>query len=286
MKKILSGVLVLFISANTVFGQTSDANAVKLLKAVGQKYSAYKTMQMDISLTIENQDAKSKETKTGKVSSKGNMFKAEMGNQTIISDGKTLWTYLKDVNEVQINNFEQGQDIMTPNDIFKIAEKDYLAYMGDKITENGKSLQIIELTPKNKTLSFSKIKMYIDVSDNSVKRGVVYDKNAIHYTYSISNLKTNMELSDSTFKFDKSKYPGVEVIDLREWLSEVIFHLLDKMKFLKPLRIQGFFNVLMWLCADVLIRVASAEAETAEWCTNVWMYRCTNGNSRGFCVGM
>jgi outer membrane lipoprotein carrier protein len=216
MKKILSGVLVLFISANTVFGQTSDANAVKLLKAVGQKYSAYKTMQMDISLTIENQDAKSKETKTGKVSSKGNMFKAEMGNQTIISDGKTLWTYLKDVNEVQINNFEQGQDIMTPNDIFKIAEKDYLAYMGDKITENGKSLQIIELTPKNKTLSFSKIKMYIDVSDNSVKRGVVYDKNAIHYTYSISNLKTNMELSDTTFKFDKSKYPGVEVIDLRE----------------------------------------------------------------------
>ena len=216
MKKILSGVLVLFISANTVFGQTSDANAVKLLKAVGQKYSAYKTMQMDISLTIENQDAKSKETKTGKVSSKGNMFKAEMGNQTIISDGKTLWTYLKDVNEVQINNFEQGQDIMTPNDIFKIAEKDYLAYMGVKITENGKSLQIIELTPKNKTLSFSKIKMYIDVSDNSVKRGVVYDKNAIHYTYSISNLKTNMELSDSTFKFDKSKYPGVEVIDLRE----------------------------------------------------------------------
>ena len=216
MKKILSGVLLLFISANTVFGQTSDANAVKLLKAVGQKYSAYKTMQMDISLTIENQDAKSKETKTGKVSSKGNMFKAEMGNQTIISDGKTLWTYLKDVNEVQINNFEQGQDIMTPNDIFKIAEKDYLAYMGDKITENGKSLQIIELTPKNKTLSFSKIKMYIDVSDNSVKRGVVYDKNAIHYTYSISNLKTNMELSDSTFKFDKSKYPGDEVIDLRE----------------------------------------------------------------------
>ena len=216
MKKILSGVLVLFISANTVFGQTSDANAVKLLKAVGQKYSAYKTMQMDISLTIENQDAKSKETKTGKVSSKGNMFKAEMGNQTIISDGKTLWTYLKDVNEVQINNFEQGQDIMTPNDIFKIAEKDYLAYMGEKITEGGKSLQIIELTPKNKTLSFSKIKMYIDVSDNSVKRGVVYDKNAIHYTYSISNLKTNMELSDSTFKFDKSKYPGVEVIDLRE----------------------------------------------------------------------
>lgn len=216
MKKILSGVLVLFISANTVFGQTSDANAVKLLKAVGQKYSAYKTMQMDISLTIENQDAKSKETKTGKVSSKGNMFKAEMGNQIIMSDGKTLWTYLKDVNEVQISDFEQGQGIMSPNDIFKIAEKDYLVYMGEKVTEGGKSLQIIELTPKNKSLSFSKIKMYIDTSDNTVKKGVVYDKNAIHYTYSISNFKSNVDMPDSNFKFDKTKYPGVEVIDLRE----------------------------------------------------------------------
>lgn len=216
MKKIALYAVIMFLGTQAVFSQTSDANAVKLLKSVSQKYSSFKTMQMDIVLTVENIEAKTKETKNGKVSSKGNMFKAELGNQQIFCDGKTLWTYLKDVNEVQINNFEKGQDIMTPNDIFKIAEKDYLAYMGEKVTENGKTLQIIELTPKNKNLSFSKIKMYIDQSDNSVKKGVVYDKNAIHYTYTISNFKSNVEMSDATFKFDKSKYPGVEVIDLRE----------------------------------------------------------------------
>lgn len=216
MKKISLLALTLVMTAGIAFSQTSDPAAVKLLKAVSQKYSAYKTMQMDIALTIENLEAKTKETKNGKVSAKGNMFKAEMGNQVIMSDGKTLWTYLKDVNEVQINNFEKGAGIMTPNDIFKIAEKDYLAYMGEKVTEGGKSLQIIELTPKDKTLSFSKVKMYVDASDNTVKKGVVYDKNAIHYTYAISNFKSNVELADTTFKFDKAKYPGVEVIDLRE----------------------------------------------------------------------
>lgn len=216
MNRISLFVLTLLVSAGVSFAQTSDQAAVKLLKNVSQKYSAYKTMQMDVSLTIENLESKSKDTKTGKVYGKGNMFKAEMGNQIIMSDGKTMWTYLKDVNEVQVNDFEQGQGIMSPNDIFKIAEKDYLVYMGDKVTEGGKSLQIIELTPKNKSLSFSKIKMYIDAADNTVKKGVVYDKNAIHYTYSISNFKSNVDLPDSTFKFDKSKYPGVEVIDLRE----------------------------------------------------------------------
>jgi len=216
MKKLIFSVFILILGSQTTFGQTSDANAVKLLKAVGQKYGNYKTMQMDIALTIENTESKSKETKNGKVSSKGNMFKAEMGNQTIMSDGKVLWTYIKDINEVQINNFEQGEDILTPNDIFKIAEKDYLVYFGEKVTEGGKSLQIIELTPKNKSLNYSKIKMYVDPSDNSVKKGVVFDKSAIKYTYSISNFKSNMELSDLFFKFDKTKYPGVEVIDLRE----------------------------------------------------------------------
>ena len=216
MNRISLFILTLLVSAHVSHVQTSDQNAVKLLKSVSQKYSAYKTMQMDVSLTIENLESKSKETKSGKVSGKGNMFKAEMGNQLIMSDGKTLWTYLKDVNEVQISDFEQGQGIMSPNDIFKIAEKDYLVYMGEKVTESGKSLQIIELTPKNKSLSFSKIKMYIDTSDNTVKKGVVYDKNAIHYTYTISNFKSNVDMPDSNFKFDKSKYPGVEVIDLRE----------------------------------------------------------------------
>ncbi len=216
MKKIVTYLFILFLGSQAVFAQTSDAAAVKLLKSVSQKYGGYKTMQMDLSLVVENLDSKSKETKTGKVMSKGNMFVAELGNQKLFCDGKTLWTYLKDVNEVQINNFEKGQDIITPNDIFKIAEKDYLAYMGEKVTEGGKSLQIIELTPKNKSLSFSKIKMYVNTADNSVSKGVVYDKNAIHYTYSISNFKSNVEMTNSSFTFDKSKYPGVEVIDLRE----------------------------------------------------------------------
>ncbi len=216
MKKIISYLCFAVIAVNIAAAQASDANAVKLLKAVSNKYSGYKTMTMDITLTIENLESKNKETRSGKVISKGNMFNASMGSQQIYCDGQTMWTYLKDANEVQVNNFEKGSDILSPNDIFKIAEKDYLAFMGEKITEGGKALQVVELTPKNKSLSFSKIKLYVDPSDNSVKRGVVHDKNAVHYTYAISNFKSNMELADSNFKFDQSEYPGVEVIDLRE----------------------------------------------------------------------
>jgi outer membrane lipoprotein-sorting protein len=35
------------------------------------------------------------------------------------------------------------------------------------------------------------------------------------YTYTISTMKTNLPLADNIFIFDKSKFPGVEEVDLR-----------------------------------------------------------------------
>jgi len=35
------------------------------------------------------------------------------------------------------------------------------------------------------------------------------------YTYTVSNMKTNSPVADNQFLFDKSKYPGVEEVDLR-----------------------------------------------------------------------
>ena len=63
MKKFAVYAIVLLLAAQSVFAQTSDVNAVKILKSVSQKYSAFKTMQMDIALTVENMESKSKETK-------------------------------------------------------------------------------------------------------------------------------------------------------------------------------------------------------------------------------
>lgn len=214
MKKIYSIVLLSLMSA-AVFAQ-SDANATKLIKAVSQKYNGFKSMVMDVTLTIENLDSKTKEERKGKVMVKGNKFNVNLDNQVIISDSKSTWVYLKDANEVQINNFDPKDQWPTPDRVLKIADKDFTCYMGEKVTEGGKSLQIVELIPINKSVSYSKIKLYINTDDNSIVRGVMFDKNAMHYTYTISNFKGNSEVGDSNFVFDKTKYPGVEVIDLRE----------------------------------------------------------------------
>ena len=42
-----------------------------------------------------------------------------------------------------------------------------------------------------------------------------FEKNGNRYTYSVNDFKVNTSIPDSEFNFDKSKYPKVEVVDLR-----------------------------------------------------------------------
>jgi len=43
----------------------------------------------------------------------------------------------------------------------------------------------------------------------------VFDKNGNIYTYSIVKFTPNAAVTDDLFSFNKSKYPGVEIVDLR-----------------------------------------------------------------------
>jgi hypothetical protein len=74
-------------------------------------------------------------------------------------------------------------------------------------------MQEIELTPIDKSKPFHKVLVYIDKSVINTTK--VFEKTGNRYTYSVSGLKTDAAIADATFQFDVSKYPGVEVVDLR-----------------------------------------------------------------------
>ena len=43
----------------------------------------------------------------------------------------------------------------------------------------------------------------------------VLEKSGNKYTYTVSSLNGKAAIADAQFAFDKAKYPGVEVVDLR-----------------------------------------------------------------------
>lgn len=194
----------------------NDPKAKVVLDGVSKKFKSLKTVIANFILKIEGANNSVSDSKKGSVYVKGTKYKLIMGDQEIISDNKTSWTYAKDVNEVTINNVDQSNAAMTPAKIFtNFYDKDFLYRLTGETTEKGKVLQNIELTPTDKSKTFFKVLIDVDKKTQTLARMKVFEKNGNKYTYEISNFTPNGAVTDDTFTFDTRKHPGVEVVDLR-----------------------------------------------------------------------
>ncbi len=194
---------------------TKDPKAKEILNGVSDQYKTYKSVTADFKIIIEDLKAKSKETQQGTISIKGNMYKLTLSDQEVISDGKTIWTYLKESNEVQMNEPGSKTGAITPDKLFTIYETGFGSrYMGERNID-GKIYQLIELVPEDAKKSFFKIQLQLNKSEKQVSSAKIFQKNGTYITYSIDKFRLNNITNDSLFTFRKEKHPGVEVIDLR-----------------------------------------------------------------------
>ncbi|MFH0894445.1 MAG: outer membrane lipoprotein carrier protein LolA [Bacteroidota bacterium] len=204
------------ILTGTAFAQipNMDPKAKVILDEISKKNKAYTSMAVDFSYTYYNKKNKTNDTQNGKITIKGQKYKLEIAKQTVFCDGKTVWTYLKDSKEVQINNMSTDDDAINPQNILSIWEKGYKCkYIKDE-TVGGAAVQAIDLTPI-KGKKFFKVRLNIDKTKKQVHSAIVYDKTGDTYTYKITKFTPNAPVSDASFTFKSSDYPGVEVIDLR-----------------------------------------------------------------------
>ncbi len=195
----------------------SDPYAKKILDQVSAKFQSYKTVKAGFTLTIEDANGKVDGRKTGTVSMKGTKYRIVMGGQDIICDGATTWTYDKSTNEVKIDKVDPGATTITPQKLFTdFYDKDFLYKLNSDTRVNGKPAQEIELTPNDKTKPFFKVLVYVDKASKNIVSTKVYDKDGTRFTYTVNTFSANSPaVTDAVFVFDQTKYPGVEIVDLR-----------------------------------------------------------------------
>ncbi len=215
MKKFFQLLFCCILVSPITMAQKSDVKAQQILKGVSEKYKSYKSVQADFILLVESGQNNSKDQQTGTLFIKGNKYKLQINNQEIISDNNTVWTYLKDANEVQINSYESDDNTISPSQIFTLYEKNFLYAFSEEKTIGGKVIQFINLTPNDKSKPYFKVRLAVDKIAKAVQSAVVFDKNGNRYTYEIMKLIPDPRISDNFFSFDEKKYPGVEVVDLR-----------------------------------------------------------------------
>jgi len=197
--------------------QTSnDPEAKKILDGVSTKFKTFKTVKATFTYKVESSAGKVLSTKTGTIYMKGTKYRVSFGGQEIFSDGKNVWTYDKAANEVTITKLDGSGGMVTPQKLFtNFYDKDFLYKLNGESKVGSKTVQEIEMTPTDKSKSFSKVYVLVDKTAKTIYSTKVLENAGNRYSYTVGTMSTNIPVDDKTFVFDKTKYPGVEEIDLR-----------------------------------------------------------------------
>lgn len=208
--------LVLLVSGTVAVAQKNDPAAKQVLDAVSAKFKTFSSVQAGFAYKVEDAKGKTMSTKNGTVWMKGNKYRVSFGGQEIFSDGKTVWNYDKNSNEVTINNVDASASTLTPQKLFtNFYDQDFLYLLNGEKKVGAKTIQEIEMTPTDKSKSFHKVYLQVDKNAKTIYSTKVLENGGNRYTYTVSNMKTNGAMEDNQFTFDKKKYPGVEEVDLR-----------------------------------------------------------------------
>ncbi len=143
---------------------------------------------------------------------KEHRYRLELPERTIVTDGTTVWSYSAPSKQVLIDRFKLTPGSLTPEQILTGATGAYQATLIGRETVKGTELIVVKLIPKNASVLQS-LKLWVDPDSWLIKRVELVDINDKRTDYSISDIKTDLNLPDTTFTYRIPQ--GVEVVDLR-----------------------------------------------------------------------
>lgn len=197
----------------------SDPEARTAVEAIRRKYQAYTNMEASFSLEIELPE-QAKETQRGVIGRSGAKYRMQLASQEVISDGRALYLILHGNKEVQINDLpEPGQDdnLLSPDALFNFYDRGQFVFiLIDERTENGKLVQYIDCKPLDRGSEYSKISIVVTKQSRDIIRIKAFGKDNSRYTFNLLGLNGNKTFASNHFTFDRTKYPGYHIEDLRE----------------------------------------------------------------------
>ncbi len=209
--------LLLSISYNSISEDlptqniNAKAKAGLILDAMSKKYSAIPSFNASFTYNTEGLI----EAYKGDATVKGKKFRLKLAGQEIYNNGTTVSTFIKESNEVNISNFDPAEEGINPAKIYTIYKKGYVYTFIEEQKQGKNVYEVVELSPEKQTSQVAKIRITFYKKYKSVKSWKITTKDGKKQIFKVDKFVAVNGISDAYFTFDKSKYPGVEVIDLR-----------------------------------------------------------------------
>lgn len=198
--------IALVFAAQAVSAQN---NAEKIIRVMVDQMRSHKNVEMIFNYQISPDGKTLGESEKGHAWLQGEAYKIEMTDQQTISDGKTIWSYLIDDEEVMVSNASEGTD-NTPLKLLTSLDESYVATLSGI---DAKGIATIELAnPKGQ---YKRVTMKVDTKKTELKSADIYLEDGNKFIIKVEEMKYDQKLDNKFFTFEEAKHPEVDVIDMR-----------------------------------------------------------------------
>lgn len=207
--------LTLALALVTITAAAQDSKSI--LDKLSAKAKGYTSISADYDSRLEDKANGIDMSQKGKILVKGDKYYLDLPDYLIISDGETNYAYDKTYNQCVIDYTEDIEDdTFSPSEMFTIWEHDFKHEFVSTVKLDGQDTYHINLFPNNPgDKPYHTLQLFVNKAKMEISKIVVKGREGSDITYKVKNFKTNVSIDDSKFKFNKTDYPGVEIIDNR-----------------------------------------------------------------------
>ena len=170
-------------------------------------------IQADFTLKILNEHDQPVQTQNGTFTMKGNKFRFDLNEVEVFYNGKTQWSYMETVNEVTITEpTEKELAEIHPLIILTEYRKHYTILFSKK--ETSPTEYIIDMVSNIPANEFEEMEIVFRKTDKKITSIQVWGA-GFKMIVEFNKFESGVNVNDSFFVFDKSKYKDVFENDLR-----------------------------------------------------------------------
>ncbi|MBR5324416.1 MAG: outer membrane lipoprotein carrier protein LolA [Muribaculaceae bacterium] len=200
--------IILLMIAAPLYAQNGKCNI--LLDNVIKEYDASNGVSANFSICTESNGYASETS--GKIVLNGKMFSFTTTEMECGYDGETLWTYIKNNNEINLSIPEE-EEIININPYLLI--KNYSKRFKCSFAGKSGDMETVVLSPKSSADNIVSVKVTINSKLLCLSRIEVANKDNSKIVIKVSDYNSRINVDKAKFSFDKKKYPNIEIIDLR-----------------------------------------------------------------------
>lgn len=192
----------------------AEESANDVIDRVRAKYDAIVDAEVRFTQRIRFPGSRIDQTADGLLlMKKEHRFRIELEQQTIVTDGETVWSHSATLNQVLIDRFSADARSLSPDRILRGdgANMPAMIVGHEKLGKTG--VVVVKMISKDAGTMVKSLKLWISESDWLVRRAEVIDGSGRETVYQVSGITINSGIPDSRFLF---RIPdGAEVVDLR-----------------------------------------------------------------------